>query len=188
MSSHADTFAEAFQAVSGKIFRAATPADAVDYIRSVINDVQAKCVATALISDDMHEAIAASCQASSVECIGPQYDSDTAISAIDRAQVGITQAQFGIAQSGTLVEVVTDDAHRLVSSLPRTHVGIVKASEMEASLTGAAPRLRKTFDESGGHSVISFISGPSRTGDIEMILTLGVHGPEHAHAIILENE
>ena len=58
---------------------------------------------------------------------------------------------------------------------------------MRIVLEDAAPRLRALFQENPRNCVVSFISGPSRTGDIEMILTLGVHGPETAHAIIVEH-
>ena len=105
--------------------------------------------------------------------------------AIDRAHVGITGIVFGIAQTGTLVEVATNDATRLLSALPRTHIGVVRASELVEHYDDAAPRIRAIFNDNPANCVISFLSGPSRTGDIELKLTLGVHGPESAHAIII---
>lgn len=130
-------------------------------------------------------ALEVKCQEAGLELSGPPYASDTLPGAIDAVDVGITGIDFGIARTGTLVEVSTDDATRLVSALPRTHIGLLSESELVAELDDAAPRLREVFADNPKNCVVSFLSGPSRTGDIEMRLTLGVHGPEAAHVIVL---
>jgi L-lactate dehydrogenase complex protein LldG len=116
------------------------------------------------------------------------YAADALPGSIDKAQIGIGVAAYGIAATATLVEEAQDDAIRLVSSLPRTYIGVVEAKTLLPELKDAAPRLRARFAEQSRNCVVSFISGPSRTGDIEMILTLGVHGPEHVYAIIIDPE
>jgi L-lactate dehydrogenase complex protein LldG len=83
------------------------------------------------------------------------------------------------------VEFATDDALRLVSALPRIHVGIFRAYDLLATHKEAAAPIREFFIENTQNATATFISGPSRTGDIEMRLTLGVHGPEVAHAVVL---
>ena len=118
----------------------------------------------------------------SIRVLEPPYPAKGLPELLDAAQVGITGVDWGIAETSTLVEVCTDDAVRLVSGLPRTHIGILRASALVEKFTDAAAPLHHPENCS-----ISFISGPSRTGDIEMILTLGVHGPERAHAIIIED-
>ncbi len=122
-----------------------------------------------------------------IQVLEPPYPSNELPELLDAAQVGITAADWGIAETATLVEVCTDDSIRLVSGLPRTHVGILRASTLVHKFTDAAEPMRKALSENPSNCAISFISGPSRTGDIEMILTLGVHGPERAHAIIIED-
>jgi len=107
--------------------------------------------------------------------------------AIDSAQVGVTGIAFAIAQSGTLVEVAVNDAVRLVSALPRTYIGVVRKSTILDRFDEAAAEVRRISARHDGNLTISFISGPSRTGDIEMKLTLGVHGPEKAHAVIIDD-
>jgi L-lactate dehydrogenase complex protein LldG len=116
----------------------------------------------------------------------PPYTGDALPSEIDSAAVGATGIEFAIAETGTLVEVSRNDATRLVSALPRTHVGVVSAREFVPGLFDAAPRMRGILRDNPRDCVISFLSGPSRTGDIELRLTLGVHGPEEAHALILD--
>jgi L-lactate dehydrogenase complex protein LldG len=94
-------------------------------------------------------------------------------------------AAFAIAETGTLVEFTTNDATRLVSTLPRVHIGVCRADAIVETLKDAAVLMRDFYTENPKGAVVTFISGPSRTGDIEMRLTLGVHGPEVAHAVVL---
>ena len=86
-----------------------------------------------------------------------------------------------------VVEVSRNDSTRLVSGLPRTHVGVVSERQFVRGLFDAAPRMREILNANPRDCVISFLSGPSRTGDIELRLTLGVHGPENAHVLILDS-
>ena len=83
------------------------------------------------------------------------------------------------------MEVATNDAVRLVSALPRTYIGVLRQRDIVDRYADAAARVRSIVALHDRHLVISFISGPSRTGDIELKLTLGVHGPEQAHAVII---
>ena len=130
-------------------------------------------------------AFAGVCQAHGLRLLQPPYAADTLPGAIDEAEVGITWMDFAIARTGTLVETALDDATRLASALPRTHIGLVSAREFVDELEAAAPRIRQTLLDNPENCTVSFLSGPSRTGDIEMKLTLGVHGPESAHVIVL---
>jgi L-lactate dehydrogenase complex protein LldG len=92
---------------------------------------------------------------------------------------------LAVAETGSLVEFATDDALRLVSALPRIHVGIFCARDLLATHKEAVAPIRNFFIENTQNATATFISGPSRTGDIEMRLTLGVHGPEVAHAVVI---
>ncbi len=125
-------------------------------------------------------------QQAGIRVLRPPYAYEDLPLQLDQAQVGVSMADYAIAETGTLVEIATNDADRLVSSLPRIHVGVFDASTLLERLFDSAPRIRESFREHGDGCVVSFISGPSRTGDIELKLTLGVHGPEVAHAVILE--
>jgi len=185
-NSLADTFKIAFEAVSGHAYIVQTEAEAAEIIANVVRESDAERVAFAELPDSLIDAAAAKC--AGVEVLRPPYAAATAISEIDQVQVGVTGARFGIAETGTLAEIVFEDASRLVSSLPRTHIGVVHARDLEPTLRGCGDRMTKLYEEHPENIMISFISGPSRTGDIEMILTLGVHGPEHAHAILITGE
>lgn len=181
----ANTFKAAFEAVSGHAYIVRTQREVCDLILKISQEAGAKKVALAELPEGVMDEAAQQCIAAGMDVLRPPYEAATALKAIDQADIGITGARFGIAETGTLAEVVFEDASRLVSSLPRTHIGIVHARDLEPTLRGSGARMTKLYQDNPENIMISFISGPSRTGDIEMILTLGVHGPEFAHAILI---
>ena len=100
---------------------------------------------------------------------------------IFRFDVGITTAQAAIAETGTLVLDSTHERHRLVSLVPPVHIALVNASTICETVGDALSLLRKQNDIS---PAVTFITGPSRTADIELTLTVGVHGPQALYVII----
>ena len=179
------TFKARFEALKGTVHLVSDWDAAATAILSVLRAKGAERVALATLPEALRQVLTAACSKEGIEVLNPPYAHETLPDAIDGADVGVSEASFAIAQSGTLVEVALNDADRLVSALPKVHIGIVAANEFVSLLQDAAPRLRSCFQEHDRNCVVSFISGPSRTGDIEMILTLGVHGPGEAHAIVV---
>ena len=98
--------------------------------------------------------------------------------------VGITSAQAGIAETGTLVLDSSCERNRLVSVVPPVHIAILPASRIYATLNEVLAMLQSGKDLS---PAITFITGPSRTADIELTLTVGVHGPRELYVIIDES-
>ena len=106
------------------------------------------------------------------------------------ADVGISGANLAIAESGTLVIVSNEGNARLVTSLPPVHIALVTAEKFVETLEQAASLIKALVFASSGlklTSYVSFITGPSRTTDIEKELVRGVHGPQEVHIIILDN-
>ena len=97
--------------------------------------------------------------------------------------VGVTSAQAAIAETGTLVLESESERHRLVSLLPPVHIAIVNADNICLTL-GDALRSVQREGRSGLSRAITFITGPSRTADIELTLTIGVHGPKELYVIV----
>ena len=94
--------------------------------------------------------------------------------------VGISTAQAGIAETGTLVLDSACERHRLVSLVPPVHIAIINASAIVETLSDALTLLqRKEISPA-----ITFITGPSRTADIELTLAIGVHGPQELYVIV----
>jgi L-lactate dehydrogenase complex protein LldG len=101
---------------------------------------------------------------------------------------GVTTAQLGIAETGTLVLEAAREKHRLLSLVPPVHIALLAARDICDSLADVIARLGDTFNAPGAAShAVTFITGPSRTSDIELTLTIGVHGPRTLHVIILES-
>jgi L-lactate dehydrogenase complex protein LldG len=95
--------------------------------------------------------------------------------------VGITTAQAAIAETGTLVLDSARERHRFVSLVPPVHIAIVAASTIRATLGETLAMLENRKELS---PAVTFITGPSRTADIELTLTIGVHGPQELYVII----
>jgi L-lactate dehydrogenase complex protein LldG len=96
--------------------------------------------------------------------------------------VGISRVQGAIAETGTLVLDTERERHRLVSLLPPVHIAIVDASQIHLTLGETLSVLRCDTEEVS--PTITFITGPSRTADIELTLAIGVHGPQELYVIV----
>lgn len=97
--------------------------------------------------------------------------------------VGITGAFCAIAETGTLMLLSGAETYASASLLPETHVAIVPASRIVAGMEDAFAFVRAERGEFP--RAVNFISGPSRTGDIEQTIVLGAHGPYRVHVIIV---
>ena len=103
-----------------------------------------------------------------------------------KADIGITGADFAIAETGTLVLLSGPSKPRLTSLLPPVHVSILKRESIVLDIHRLVSMLgERCGDHEDLCSCVSFITGPSRTADIELNLTLGVHGPEREIVVIV---
>lgn len=97
--------------------------------------------------------------------------------------VGMTGAFCGIAETGTLLLLSGPDTHPVTSLLPETHVAVLEASRLTRCMEDAWDLVRR--ETPALPRQMAFVSGPSRTADIELTLVLGVHGPYRVHIIVL---
>jgi L-lactate dehydrogenase complex protein LldG len=100
--------------------------------------------------------------------------------------VGLTPCFAAIAETGTLMLTSGAGTPTTLNFLPDTHIVLVYADQVVATYEDGWDRLRET-----GVSVlpraVNFITGPSRTGDIEQRIVLGAHGPRRLHIVVVEN-
>jgi L-lactate dehydrogenase complex protein LldG len=104
------------------------------------------------------------------------------------AEVGITGADFALAETGSLVLTSLSEGSQLASLAPPTHVVLYRRSQLRGSLDEVLQNLPVSVDPrrpSPARSVV-LVTGASRTADIEQILVRGVHGPRELHAILVE--
>lgn len=97
--------------------------------------------------------------------------------------VGITGSFCAVAETGTLMLLSSPETFASASLLPETHIAIVAASRVVAGMEDAFVLVREERGELP--RATNFISGPSRTGDIEQTIVLGAHGPYRVHVIIV---
>jgi len=99
------------------------------------------------------------------------------------AAVGLTWADGAMAATGTIMELAAPAKGRLVSLLPPVHVAVVAADTVVAD-RGVA--FRRLAEREEGFTCAAFITGPSRTADIQNDMTIGVHGPGRTVAVLVE--
>ena len=105
--------------------------------------------------------------------------------AIDHDLVGITGCFRAIAETGTLMLCTSPTTPATVSLLPETHIAVVPAPTIVASMEEAWAAARAEFGQLP--RAVNFVSGPSRTGDIEQTIVLGAHGPYRVHIVIVRH-
>jgi L-lactate dehydrogenase complex protein LldG len=106
-----------------------------------------------------------------------------------QAQLGVTGADFALAETGTLILLSGSGRPRSTSLLPDVHVAVFGRDRLLESLEQVGVMLEALHVEperAMSGAMITFITGPSRTADIELTLTRGVHGPKEVHAIFVE--
>lgn len=102
-------------------------------------------------------------------------------------EIGITSAQWGIAETGTLVLESERERHRLISLIPPVHIAVIAAQRIVGTMSEALARVRGQGSDDLSRAV-TFITGPSRTADIELTLALGMHGPRALHVLVISDD
>ena len=97
---------------------------------------------------------------------------------MESCDAGLTECESLVAQTGSVLVSSRASGGRVLSVLPPHHVVVARASQMLGDLTQAFALLTEKYGATGYPSLLSFVTGPSRTGDIERILVLGAHGPK----------
>ncbi len=111
-------------------------------------------------------------------------DDQPGIDALERCEVGISVCEALIAQTGSILVTGKGCGGRALSVLPPHHVVLATRDQLLPDLYAGYEHLRKTYGDSLP-SFISFITGASRTGDIERILVLGAHGPKRLTVVLI---
>jgi L-lactate dehydrogenase complex protein LldG len=113
-----------------------------------------------------------------------QTDNGYAVNNLENCEAGLTECESLIAQTGSVLVSARSAGGRALSVLPPHHIVWARRNQMVPDLTVALRRAQEKF-KGQFSSFLSFITGPSRTGDIERILVLGAHGPKKLTILLL---
>jgi len=166
-----DLFRSKAEAVSAEVHRVSSRAAAVEQIVAILSREGV---------DDAPGARAVWCQGpilggldwQSVCDRVPGLSFDVTRERAADSRVGVSEFGWAIADTGTLAQDATDPRLRLASMLPEAHVALVRTDAILPDLAALLARI-----EPGRMRYLACVTGPSRTADIERVLTIGVHGP-----------
>ena len=103
----------------------------------------------------------------------------------NKIHTALTPVDWGIAETGTLVLDSTSEDIRIATMLAETHVAVLSASKIKPDSVSLEKELNAVL-KTGTPVYYAFITGASRTADIERVLAVGVHGPKELHILIME--
>ncbi len=180
MQHHCDQFIESAKALSAEIHEAK-------------NEQEVSSILTSLISSELGNRIGIA-KSPLLDRIGKEIvGNKTLVTGVDlykspeTVDIGVSEVDIGVAETGSLGQKAEEIDKRLVSTLPNLHIAILKKSTICASIVDAMA-IAEQWVKQEEPSYIAFISGPSRTADIERVLTIGVHGPERLIIIIVDDQ
>ena len=165
--------------------------DAVGYVYQLAEKIEARRVVRSVeeVFNDVPLDDALSSLGATVQVMAHDHESVGSFNPTD-ADLGVTGVDYAIAETGTVVVLPRRGVSRLTSLLPPVHVALVKPSQTLESLDDLyfLRRLAYLRDGADAGSYMNFITGPSRTADIEQTLVIGAHGPRETHMVILDWE
>lgn len=171
-----ERFNQSLEAVGGNCLVVQSETEAAEAVRQIAGRLQARRIA---VSDSLLVGRVLTHLPPEMELL-----EHAAKSELFKCEMGVTGAQWAIAETGTLVLESGLERHRLASLVPPVHVAIVEAERVRRTLG----EVLQSIDENKQvlSRTITFITGPSRTSDIELTLAIGVHGPAELYVIVLE--
>lgn len=155
-------------------------ADLSESAESLCDAKQAKVIAAPGLKKDLYKKLATRSKKDGFECIDAGMREHLA-----GVDIGFTIADYGIAETGTLMIDCPDEDLRLATMVSEFHVCIMPKSKIRKDSYAVErmmlTRMKKT------PNYMAYVTGASRTADIERVLALGVHGPLELHILLLED-
>ncbi len=174
------TFVDALRLLGGNARHVRTGAEAAAAIEGIVRDQggpMAILFEPGPLIDELGLALALRARGVQLKHVA------TAGKAAADLDVGLTGVEFAVARSGTLLVGGDPGGWGLAAALPRVHIALLHASDIEPDLAAAFPRFEQAF--AAGRRNWVWVSGPSKTADIAMRLVTGVHGPNALEVLIV---
>jgi L-lactate dehydrogenase complex protein LldG len=169
------------RAVSSELFRVSKAAEATAVLLDLVGTIGAK---KAVVVDSPLQEAAGITEALRARGVTVYTEAADIAAHADTADIGISGVEFGIAETGSVFQDGYDIATRLVTILPPLHVVFLPSARIVATIEEAFEIISPGFER----GYCGFITGPSRTADIERVLTIGVHGPSRFVIVAVDEE
>jgi len=192
-------FADGLNAVGGQGHRAADLAEAAGVVARLAGEGAGRKIVTWDLAAIGFGAVPDALRGRGLEVVTASPSraelADPAVRAMLRTQLaeanlGITGADYAVAETGTLLLISGEGRSRLVSLLPRIHVALIRKEHLVPAMRDMQAILEMEHREGRAldASCLNFITGPSRSADIEFVLARGVHGPGEVHVILVAEQ
>lgn len=181
-----DLFKTNLEALTGRVVFAASPAEVTRQISTWLEEINAQSVILWKHGELQHyvDTAALNQQITLWDNTLPRHE---LLASAERADAGITWANYAVAYTGSLALFNSPTQGRSVSLLPATHIAVFKKSAIVPTMSSVIRHLTERCSQGELPSVVDFITGPSRTSDIEMDLSIGVHGPFRVWTIVIND-
>jgi L-lactate dehydrogenase complex protein LldG len=170
-----ENFRESLEFVGGRLSHVYEETEAAEVLLSIIAEQSAQKIA--LSDSPLVKKICGFLK------ISAEFIENAPAEILFESDLGVTGAQWAIAETGTLVLETESERHRLTSLVPPVHVCILEARNIRQTLGEILAILQTRLSRA-----ITFVTGASRTSDIELTLAIGVHGPGALHVILIDKE
>ncbi len=181
-------FVRELEAADGVVYRAGSLEEARVRIQEIVAQKKIQTVVRANTAFDreleMDAALADSGVTVMVGDLRGEATSEQIRAAEFDADAGMTSVDYGVAETGTLAVAARPGQGRAISLLSPIHIALLRSSGIVSDLSVLIERVITEREELP--SALTFITGPSRTADIELVLTVGVHGPKELHVVLIE--
>ena len=186
-----DRFAKVAEVRGWNVHRTSDPENAMAHIQSLADSLEVKNAVRSEQEVFGQILVDAPLEARGINMTtvlhGPDKSRESLRSSIIAADIGLTGADYAVAETGSVIVLPRKGLSRLVSVVPPVHLAIVRPEDLIENLDDLFVLRRLEYQEKGGDmgSYLNFITGPSRTADIEQTLVVGVHGPKEVHLVLL---
>ena len=178
-----NTFKVAAEAVGAVVHKAANPLEAAGIVSRIMEDLSVTRVVSVATPLEQELKLAEVLASKNVQL---NYDNMAENSFL--ADAGVAEVDLAVAEIGSLCQKDCSNINlRLASTLPTTHIALVRTSGLVKDLPAC---MNKIYEEFGAQlpGYMAFITGPSRTADIERVLTIGVHGPKSLYIVFVDSD
>lgn len=178
-------FKENLESLTGRVYVAKNSEEARQQVNDWLGELKAKRVIM-WDHEELKQIVSIKDKDIKVDYWSQKRPARELIEAAEQADVGITWADYGIGYTGTLALFSSPIQGRSVSLLPTVHIAIFKRENLVPTMSTVMKNLIERRGTNNVPAAIDFITGPSRTSDIEMDLSIGVHGPVKVWTIVLD--